>query len=378
VLYYLRFTDYAGIGILETVMIITSIALEVPTGMIVDRIGKRNGMILSSIITVIGTGIFVTISNFWQFFPAVILWTIGLPFWSGTYEALQYDTLKSIGKEDEYLAISSRANTFRVASLGISAILGGYLYTIDPRLPFALFCGLNVITIPLSFLLTEPNIDTEQYIFSSLKDQFGQAVSILFEKKTRLWIAFFIYTGWFIAIDEQALWDILAVSYGFTSNHLGVLYAMNYVVIGALIYQFTRFSHRLTGWWYFTILGLLLGASMWISPYLSGLYVPAVNLIMRSVIIIFTTTKILAHINDLSPSKNRTTVLSLFTMCKNIPYALLAFQIGALADQVGAQKVAHYLGFVACGGVVLFMYLARHQKPISTKSTTEPKLFYIP
>jgi MFS family permease len=353
VLYYLRFMDYAGLGLLETVMIVTSILFEVPAGMIVDRIGKRKGMILSSIITVIGTGVFVSVSTYWQFFPAVILWTIGFSFWSGTFEALQYDTLKSIGKEHDYQRVASRANTVRVASLGVSALIGGYLYTIDPRLPFGLFCLLNIATIPLSFLLTEPTIDTEKYEFTSIGSQFRRAVSILFRNATIGWVAFFIFIGWFIAIDEQALWDILAVSYGFTSTNLGMFYAVNYIVTGFVIFNITKFKFGLSDRWFFPLFGFLIGVSLLISPYLTGLVIPAANLIFRSSLIILIVTRILADINVITPSKNRTTVLSLYTMLKNLPYALFAFQIGRVTDQLGAQHVGNFLGIVASIGVVL-------------------------
>jgi len=43
VFYYLRFTDYAGIGFLEAVMITTATIGEIPTGAIADILGKKIG-----------------------------------------------------------------------------------------------------------------------------------------------------------------------------------------------------------------------------------------------------------------------------------------------------------------------------------------------
>ena len=43
VFYYLRFTDYAGIGLLEAVMITTASLGEIPTGAIADVWGKKKG-----------------------------------------------------------------------------------------------------------------------------------------------------------------------------------------------------------------------------------------------------------------------------------------------------------------------------------------------
>jgi len=46
IFYYLRFTDYAGIGLIETVLIVTVTLAEIPTGAIADLIGKKKTLIL--------------------------------------------------------------------------------------------------------------------------------------------------------------------------------------------------------------------------------------------------------------------------------------------------------------------------------------------
>lgn len=47
VYFYLRVTDYAGIGLLETIMILTYFLGEIPTGAIADLLGKKKTMIIS-------------------------------------------------------------------------------------------------------------------------------------------------------------------------------------------------------------------------------------------------------------------------------------------------------------------------------------------
>lgn len=41
VYYYLRFTNYAGIGLIESIMILTMTVGEIPTGAIADLLGKK-------------------------------------------------------------------------------------------------------------------------------------------------------------------------------------------------------------------------------------------------------------------------------------------------------------------------------------------------
>lgn len=47
VLYYLRYTSYAGIGLLESVMIFTSTTTEIPTGAIADLLGRKKTLTMS-------------------------------------------------------------------------------------------------------------------------------------------------------------------------------------------------------------------------------------------------------------------------------------------------------------------------------------------
>ena len=41
VFYYLRFTTYGGIGLIETVLIATMTLAEIPTGAVADLLGKK-------------------------------------------------------------------------------------------------------------------------------------------------------------------------------------------------------------------------------------------------------------------------------------------------------------------------------------------------
>jgi MFS family permease len=46
VLFYLKFTDYKGIGIIEAVQIIVMFLSEIPTGIFADRFGRKKSELL--------------------------------------------------------------------------------------------------------------------------------------------------------------------------------------------------------------------------------------------------------------------------------------------------------------------------------------------
>ncbi len=47
-LYYLQFTNYAGVGVIETTWVVMSLIGEIPTGAIADLLGKKRTLIFAS------------------------------------------------------------------------------------------------------------------------------------------------------------------------------------------------------------------------------------------------------------------------------------------------------------------------------------------
>src|SRR5437016_5395973 len=111
IFYYLRFTNYSGIGLLESVMIITTTVAEIPTGVIADLIGKKKALTLSFFLSAIGNLIMALAPNFPILLLSVFTMTVGGSLYSGTKEAMMYDSLKEAGKEDLYEKSISRTTT---------------------------------------------------------------------------------------------------------------------------------------------------------------------------------------------------------------------------------------------------------------------------
>ena len=113
IFYYLRFTDYAGIGFLEAVMITTATIGEIPTGAIADIVGKRKVIILAFAMGAIGNIVMAFAPNYWVLVASIVTMTLGGAFYSGSLEALVYDTLIENGNTDIYHKVISRMTTMQ-------------------------------------------------------------------------------------------------------------------------------------------------------------------------------------------------------------------------------------------------------------------------
>lgn len=136
IFYYLKFTDYAGIGIIEAVLIITTTLAEIPTGAVADLLGKRNTLVLAFLFEAVGAFMMAFTPSFFILALSVFVMCIGGAFYSGTIDAIIYDTLKENGNENKYDQAISHINTISLIAPAICSIAGGYMYKVSPSLPF--------------------------------------------------------------------------------------------------------------------------------------------------------------------------------------------------------------------------------------------------
>jgi len=87
---------------LQSIFAFATFALEVPTGVIADKISRKLSLILGAITLIIGTLVYTLSNNFYQFALAEIIWGFGVCFFSGADSAFIYDSLKEIKKQDNF------------------------------------------------------------------------------------------------------------------------------------------------------------------------------------------------------------------------------------------------------------------------------------
>ena len=115
------------IGLVEGVYHATSILFEIPSGAVADLLGRKRSMILSRICVAISCIIMLFFRDFWFFALSFAIQALGNNFNSGSEEALLYDSMKSIGQEEKYMGVYGRLNMIIEVSQGIATVLGGIL-----------------------------------------------------------------------------------------------------------------------------------------------------------------------------------------------------------------------------------------------------------
>ena len=124
-LFFQKTLSAADAILLYAVYDIATTLLEVPSGYMSDRLGRRATLIASSAAGFIGMVVFATGDTFTAFVFGQIFLGASIAFVSGTDSAFLYESLVAEGREGEVEAQELRAWRFTFFGLACSAVIGG-------------------------------------------------------------------------------------------------------------------------------------------------------------------------------------------------------------------------------------------------------------
>ncbi len=144
--------------LLYAVFDVATTALEVPSGYMSDRLGRRPTLILSACSSLAGTVCLAVGDSFAMFAMGQVLLGAAASFASGTDSALLYETLDRAGRKDEVEVQEMRAWRFSFAALAVSAASGGGMALVWDRLPFVagIVAGCALVVLTFAFRETQP------------------------------------------------------------------------------------------------------------------------------------------------------------------------------------------------------------------------------
>jgi MFS family permease len=133
--------DHIGLSltdimVLQAIFGVSVVAFEFPTGYVADRIGYRQSLLAGGFFWVIGWTLYALATTFPGVVLAEVVLGIGMAFISGADSALLFVSLEAGGKATHYRQWEGRVRAASQASEALSSSVGGWMYTIAPRLPF--------------------------------------------------------------------------------------------------------------------------------------------------------------------------------------------------------------------------------------------------
>ncbi len=354
VLYYLLFTDYTGIGMIETVMIGAAVFFEIPSGALADLLGKKKTIILGLGIISLGNLIMSLAPDFKILFLSAFLTSLGATFLSGTLEAITYDTLKDIGQEKEYNQILSKQKSYTYLAHSLAGIVGGLLYKFgNPRLPFLAVSLAVGVAIFFALKLREPKSDSEKFSWKTYRRQTVKGFHLLFFGSVlRRLITILLMVGIVYLFMYEELVDLLLVATGGTAIKISTVLVIT-IFISAFTVRFSRvLKEKIGNFKAFIFLAIIFALGMLLTVRVN--FWGAVILTLLGTII-YSLAKIIQSdiLNQYIPSKYRATTLSTFNLLISVPYLFMATTLGWLSDLYSVQKVIAVLGVALLVGLAI-------------------------
>ncbi|MBI2465177.1 MFS transporter [Candidatus Shapirobacteria bacterium] len=351
--YYLRYLDFSQIGILTAVKLLSSILFEVPTGVFADKAGRKRAIVISFFLYGLVMFGFAGGSVFWMFIVLDIFKALANAFYSGSMEALVYDSLKEDGEEESYDKVVSNMESIAWVGLFVSSVLGGFLYFFWFRSPYVIQGSLYIVSGFIALGLVEPKIDSKKYSWKEAWKGNTAGISELFanNKVAQMTVVFVILgAGYFIASEMMGISQ--AREYGMDSRWAGILFGVGYIV-SAMFSQFYPILRKLFGArkLLYVVAAVLIGSFLlarWV-----GVIVGSILIVSRiSSSTTFRNTRS-GVINKLIGSKSRATSISTLVLLSQLPMAIMAYFLGDYIDKHSPNMLAWLVGWVMIGALII-------------------------
>lgn len=155
------------IGLAETVFHITSLIFEIPSGVLADLFGRKNMLLVSNIMKMIGNIVMIFSCNLVMVCVSLAFYATSYNFVSGSGDALAYDSLKLVNKEDYYEKYASDQLVIYRLCGGISTLCAGFALFIGHKAAY----GTDIIMCAVQICILMSLHEVRIYDYSSVNEK---------------------------------------------------------------------------------------------------------------------------------------------------------------------------------------------------------------
>lgn len=331
----MRGYSIAEIGVIEAIFHCVSLCGEIPSGLVADVLGRKITMIASRVMSVLSAIAMIFSNSFWGIAVAIGINALSYNLASGTREALAYDSLKKYNREEDYNKFAStEMMIYRIGS-GLSTLFAGLALYLGYKKAYSIdiFIGCFGILVALFLMdVTVHDVSKNESVTKRIKDCIVS--SAIFLKKNPKAITLIVINSLIGAISTLLLFFLQAKLpiMGLNSNWLGpALFVMQLgAALGAKLVQYfskTRFIKIIA----ISSTGIIFAmvSLLFQNPYLTiiGGFIAAFSddfMQVRADIIL----------NDMIPSEQRATLVSVCSFAFSIVMIILSPFMGMLFDMI--------------------------------------------
>lgn len=348
--------------IIMSVFALSTLLLEVPSGVLADFLGKKKTLLISRFLYIVEVAILAFTNGFWLFLIAKICSGVAVSLSSGTDNSLLYDTVKKLGRTKEYKKIKGTSFAITNSAMALVFISGAFFFSLDTKLP----AKLSLIPISLGFLLTfflkEPYAPFHHFSWNNTVKHLKESIHTIWRKRELR------YVVGFIAVIGAAV-DMQYTLFALTLQALLIpvtLFGVAMFLTSIITAWSGKQAHKISSWSYhqslFTPI-LLAGAAF---LFLS-LLVPIIGYVAFLFIALaagFFKVWSEDTVNSMIPSSHRATMLSIKNFFVNIIIFLSLPLLGLITETYSpaASLWTLAVAFIISNSVLTFFYRRNFSK----------------
>ncbi|MCY4391965.1 MAG: MFS transporter [Chloroflexi bacterium] len=340
------------------------IVLEVPTGAIADRWGRKVSLSYGALTNAIAVVVFGIATNFGVLLISYMVWAAAFTLYSGADSAFVYDSLRAVGRERDYPKLWGRARAIQAVGAILGLLIGSLVahYT-TLWIPVVASGGLMGVAWLVSFSFKEPprfeETDGQQSYLTVVKEAFGVAfgrpsvryMMLLTAGVMGVGVSMIILQQPFLDSHDMPIWSFgLFLTPGQLLSMVGAL--ITYRVITLL--GVSRIIVLMPIVVMITAVGL--GAIDYVAAF--AFYPLTTTMFAMSFVVISD------YLNRRIPSANRATILSIHNMIFSLAVAGMEPLLGWLGDTWGlplAYRAAAII-VVVLAAPLLALWLRAHRQ----------------
>lgn len=353
------------IAILQSVMAITLFIVEIPSGYITDRFGRKNSMIISVIFQISSLSILYLSNLFFMFIIAHVLLGLSRAFLSGSDSAFLYDSLINIKREKEYKKIEGRAHFFGEIGVILASLLAILVieFGLKETILVTIFVQLIVFLVVISFV--EPKIMNKIAEYESIRKEFksiGNIIKKSFNNKKLM----FIFTYSFIIFGISNTIFVMSQPYfkatGLDLKMYGVAFALFSVIAGISSFYAHKIEHKLGVKGSLLMMPILLVLAL-MGSSIFFLWFGFIFILFREFVRGYSFPVIGDYTNIIAKSEERATVLSIGSMFSRLGLVFISTSIGFFSDNFGLQIVFFVTALILLGFIIILpVFLKNNHK----------------
>lgn len=345
-----RGLTFEQIALLHALYSVVVLLVEVPTGALADRLGRRESMMVGALAMVASCLTAFTAHGFAAFAVAEVLAALSMALCSGADSAYLFDLLQGNRRGEEYPNRESAASAWHQAGSGLACAAGGLLGEIDLALPYLATALVSAAAFVSALMLRSERPARPRMRTRSVAAELGvymhhmrRSVRDVLTSRQLAWVIAYSAVVFVLLRSTVVLYQPYLDARGFSTAEIGFVYAGVYFLASFV----ARRADALRRWLgeETLIYGLLgsLSLSFILLNQFEGEWAPlcmlAVQAVANGLYSPLAKTMLNRHISD---SDRRATILSVESIARRAAMGMF----WPVAGTIGAAS-AMYL----CGGI---------------------------